>query len=301
MASEPASDDFKHGGEHLRSDRERAGMSRAELAARARNDSLDPRPYIDEAWITRVEADSGVQDVTFAEWMTLGRSLQPPRPDWWEEGYEHDLRFAWSGHREPVTESGRQYWARVRTVAAEGRWGYAALPDPDQALHVVCELLNAYRVAYLLVGGVAALGYEADIQTQDIDLTPRTDPENLRRLCEALNVLGPRWPWSDRPEGRRIDGGRLEPRHFSADSVVVELVTRLGAIDVVLRPRGFEQGYEALEPRAVTRLRGGVELHLASLDDVIRSKELLDRPKDREQLPAMRRRRAELRRLGEVQ
>jgi hypothetical protein len=76
--------------------------------------------------------------------------------------------------------------------------------------------------------------------------------------------------------------------------VALAITTRLGDIDVVLRPRGFEVGYAALEPGAVARTDHGVLLRLAGLDDIIRSKELLDRPKDREQLPALYRRREEL-------
>ena len=39
----------------------------------------------------------------------------------------------------------------------------------------------------------------------------------------------------------KIDGG-LEARHFLGDSAVVGLITRLGPVDVVLQPRGFEDG-----------------------------------------------------------
>lgn len=289
--------DDAHGGEHLRRARERAGMSRAELAARVATDPLDPKPWLDEAWITRVEAGIGVLDVRYDEWVVLHRSTRLPRPDWWEGGYEHDLGFAWSGHREPGPgePSRRQYWARVKTVAEENDRPYRARRDPDQELRVLCELLDAYQVAYVLVGTAAAIGYGAAVETDDVDLVPRTDPDNLQRLCDALNVLGPRWFAESRPEGWRIDGGRLEPRHLPGDIAALSLVTRLGRIDLVLRPRGFEVGYAALEPGAVTRVDRGVPLRLAGLDDVIRSKELLDRPKDRDQLPGLRRLRDQLR------
>jgi hypothetical protein len=38
-----------------------------------------------------------------------------------------------------------------------------------------------------------------------------------------------------------IDGG-LDVRHFLGDSAAVGLITRLGPVDVVLAPRGFEDG-----------------------------------------------------------
>lgn len=89
------------------------------------------------------------------------------------------------------------------------------------------------------------------------------------------------------PEGVKIDGGRLEPRHFQANSVAVGLVTAIGIIDIVLRPRGFEAGYSALSAHAVTMSVGGVEVHVGGLDDLIVSKRLLRRPKDLDQLPAL--------------
>lgn len=50
---------------------------------------------------------------------------------------------------------------------------------------------------------------------------------------------GPRWRVESIPEGMKIDGG-LEARHFLGDSAAIGLVTRLGRVDVVLEPRGFE-------------------------------------------------------------
>lgn len=296
-AAASAPDDDAHGGEHLRWLRERAGMTRADLATRAATDALDPRPHLDEAWIAQVEAGIGVRDVTYGEWTVLWRSTRSPRPDWWEGGYEHDLGFAWSGHREPAPDeyNRRQYWARVRTVAEENERRYRPRRDVERELRVLCELLDAYRVAYILIGSAAAIGHGVRLETDDVDLVPRADTENVERLCNALNVLGPRWFAENEPAGMRIEGRRLEPRHLAGDTVALALVTRLGRIDLVLHPRGFEVGYAALEPGAVTRTHEGVPLRLAGLDDVIRSKELLDRPKDRDQLPALYRRRDQLR------
>jgi len=81
----------------------------------------------------------------------------------------------------------------------------------------------------------------------------------------------------------------LEPRHFRGDSLAVGLVTEIGYLDVVLRPRGFEEGYRALAPRAITVEVDGVEVVIGDLDDLIVSKELLGREKDRQHLPELRR------------
>jgi len=291
-APAPRYDDDAHTGVWVRAERDWAGMSRAEFVERLRTDPLYPRTDRDERWLTDVEAGIGVLDLHYSDIAALGRASSPPRPEWWESGYEHDLEFAYSG-RGKDTESTpyrRQYWAHVITVREElDRYNAGGDIDWRRQLRVVCRLLNAYEVAYVLIGTGAGIAHGADVKTDDLDLVPRTDPGNLQRLCDALNILGPRWWDPDRPEGRRIDGRLLERRHFGTDDVALTLRTRLGRIDVVLRPRGFEAGYEALAPRMVTRLDQGVELHLASLDDVIASKELLDRPKDRRQLPALHR------------
>ena len=84
----------------------------------------------------------------------------------------------------------------------------------------------------------------------------------------------------------KIDGG-LEARHFLGDSVAVGLVTRLGPVDVVLEPRGFEAGYAALVGRSTRVLRGDVEIRVGGLVDLIRSKELLRRAKDVEHLAVL--------------
>lgn len=99
-----------HAGEQLRRLRVAAGMTLAELAERAR---------VDIDWLSRLEAGEGTHDVLYSQWITLIRATQPPRPEWWDEGYEHDLTLPPDGHREPTTDSGRRYWARVAEVAAE--------------------------------------------------------------------------------------------------------------------------------------------------------------------------------------
>jgi len=70
--------------------------------------------------------------------------------------------------------------------------------------------------------------------------------ENLQRLCDALNSLDPRWRIDDVSEGLRIDGRLLEPRHIRSSSVAIGLVTRAGLVDLVIEPKGFETGFDAL-------------------------------------------------------
>lgn len=168
-------------------------------------------------------------------------------------------------------------------------------PDPDRQLRLLGRALNEAGVAYVVFGSHAARLHGAALESDDVDLVPDVEGMNLALLCDALNELRPRWRVPGFPDGVKIDGGRLEPRHFQADSVAVGLVTAIGNIDVVLRPRGFEAGYPALSAHAVTMSVGGVEVHVGGLDDLIVSKRLLRRPKDLDQLPALEELREHLR------
>jgi len=155
--------------------------------------------------------------------------------------------------------------------------------DSDVQLEELCRVLNHYEVSYLVFGSHVARLNGVPLETIDVDLVPARQRENLDRLAEALNLLRPRWRVEGIPEGMKIDGG-LEARHFLGDSTAVGLVTRLGPIDIVLEPKGFEDGYLALVPRSTRVRRGDVEIRVGALGDLVRSKELLRRAKDIEHL-----------------
>ena len=58
------------------------------------------------------------------------------------------------------------------------------------------RLLDRRRVAYVLVGGLAAVAHGAMRATFDIDIVPRWKPDNLDALASALRAAdaGPRCP-----------------------------------------------------------------------------------------------------------
>jgi hypothetical protein len=64
--------------------------------------------------------------------------------------------------------------------------------------------------------------------------------------------------------------------------------TRHGDLDLSYVPSGT-QGYEDLRRDARNEEIGGVDVAIASLTDIIRSKEAAGREKDQAQLPALRR------------
>lgn len=161
------------------------------------------------------------------------------------------------------------------------------MTDPEEVqLTNLCRALNDQGVDYLVFGSYAGRLQGADLQTIDVDVVPERSQANLQRLCDALNALRPRWRVDDVPEGLRIDGGRLEPRHILGSSVALGLVTSAGLIDILLEPKGYERGYDELVLSAVTvEVGDGTSVRVGSLRDLIRTKQLLGREKDREHLP----------------
>lgn len=79
-----------------------------------------------------------------------------------------------------------------------------------------------------------------------------------------------------------------------ARSETLELLTRFGELDLVFKPAGT-RGFAELDERAVSVPLGGVSVRVASLEDVIRSKEAAGRPKDHRALPLLRQLEEELR------
>ena len=149
----------------------------------------------------------------------------------------------------------------------------------------IIAALERHKVEYILIGGFAAVAHGAPHITNDIDITPKGDPDNLTRLSEALSDLGARVR-GDR-EGRDTFDFRHDATSLSRQAVL-NLTTRVGNLDVSVVPSGT-QGYDDLRRDAVEISVDGTPVRVASLADVIRSKEAANRPKDRTSLPVLRR------------
>jgi hypothetical protein len=68
---------------------------------------------------------------------------------------------------------------------------------------------------------------------------------------------------------------------------VWNLTTDFGDLDISLRPSGTD-GFADLTRSAVTVRAFGVAIRIAALEDIIRSKQVADRDKDRLTLPTLR-------------
>ena len=151
---------------------------------------------------------------------------------------------------------------------------------------VIIESLNRHGVRYVVIGAWAAIAQQAPIPaTTDIDITPEESRANLERLSAALKELGARIRTHGNEDGLPFDhnGQSL------AAATVWNLVCDDGELDVSFHPSGFDAGFEALEPNAHLVRVGAVEVMVADIEDVIRSKEAASRLKDLRVLPILHR------------
>jgi hypothetical protein len=152
--------------------------------------------------------------------------------------------------------------------------------DPDEILRI----LNSHHVEFVLIGGMAATMHGSDMVTFDLDVTPKTTRDNLERLASALRELDASLRVAGEPSGVAFDAHA----DLLERSQVLNLTTRAGDLDIVVRPAG-STGYDDLRRDAIAISISGVPILVASLADVIRSKEAANREKDRAVLPALKR------------
>jgi hypothetical protein len=155
--------------------------------------------------------------------------------------------------------------------------------EPLNAAAIV-DAMNRRSVRYVVIGAFAAIAQRAPIPaTRDIDLAPDSSTENLARLSEALNDLGARI------RTNAVDGGLPfdhDGRSLAAASIW-NLTCRYGEFDITLVPSGIAGGYDELAVKARHMRVDDVEVVVADLSDVIRSKEAAGRPKDLQVLPIL--------------
>ena len=148
----------------------------------------------------------------------------------------------------------------------------------------IVDVLNRQGVRYVVIGTFAAIAQRAPIPaTRDIDLTPESSTENLARLSKALKELGARIRTD------AVDGGLPfdhDGRSLAA-SASWNLICPYGEFDISFVPSGIAGGYEELALKAHRMRVDSIDVVVADLSDVIRSKEAAGRPKDVQVLPIL--------------
>lgn len=151
--------------------------------------------------------------------------------------------------------------------------------DPTALLGALIE----GDVEFVLIGGLAATLYGSPHVTTDADIVPAADRENLERLAAVLGELQARIRTEGEPDGLTFDISATT----LASVEMLDLTTRFGNLDITFVPSGT-RGFPDLNKNARIISVHGIALPVASLADVIRSKEAANREKDRLVLPTLR-------------
>jgi hypothetical protein len=155
-------------------------------------------------------------------------------------------------------------------------------PTPFQPERIL-EMLTRHGVEFVAIGGFAASLQGSPFPTDDVDITPKATSDNLAKLSAALKELGARVRTQDAPEGLPFD--------HDADSLaaarVWNLVTPFGWVDISFEPSGTA-GFDDLVRDAIDYDIDGTAIQVASLADIVRSKQAANRPKDQRVLPVLR-------------
>lgn len=136
-------------------------------------------------------------------------------------------------------------------------------PGTDNRVLLVCRLLNAHRVRYLLAGGVAANLHGSVRATKDVDVLVPRDLANMTRLLEALGHL----PYRIATE-------------LNAAEIVAKPITIVGddpRVDVLTV--AWTVTFDAAWPHRVVRRIDGTRIPYLNRADLIASKQT-GRPSD---------------------
>jgi hypothetical protein len=137
----------------------------------------------------------------------------------------------------------------------------------------VLEVLAALRdsgVEAIVVGSVAALLQGAPLTTDDMDVLIRDTPANRTKLQDLEKRLG----------GKAVSVSPL--------SSALRITTRQANLDILFDEIPGGLGFQGLRARSARIDLGDAVAVVASLEDIIASKETAGRPKDLAHLPILR-------------
>jgi predicted nucleotidyltransferase len=157
------------------------------------------------------------------------------------------------------------------------------------SLQQICERFAAHGVEFMIIGGQPEAIFGGARVTFDVHLCYRRTAENLERLAVALRELKPTLRGAPPDLPFQLDAKALAlGSNFKFRTTFGSLVL-LGWVE----PIG---DYDTLLQHCETWPLGDLKVRTISLDDLIRVKEHIRRPKDRDslfQLQAIKRLRAE--------
>ncbi len=149
-------------------------------------------------------------------------------------------------------------------------------------LKALLERLLQHEIDFVLAGGLACVVHGSPLVTQDIDICLSIDQEQIGKLRVALTDLSPKHRMNPNFQPSFLD----YPEQLEGTKNIY-LETDLGILDILseLSPVG---AFERVKRDAITVPLFGYQCRVVSIEDLIRIKATMKRPKDKETLLHLR-------------
>ena len=145
----------------------------------------------------------------------------------------------------------------------------------------IIETLIAYKVEFIVVGGVCAVLHGAPVTTFDLDIVHNRSPENIERMLKVLGVLEAYYRTRKDIRIEPDEKGLTLPGHHL-------LITNAGPLDL-LGTIGESEDYNDLLKDVEEIEISGKKVQLQSLEGLIKIKQFLGGEKDRLMIPILQR------------
>lgn len=139
----------------------------------------------------------------------------------------------------------------------------------NQDFREFLQSLNDHEVNYLVVGGYAVAFHGHPRYTKDLDVWVMIDPENARKLVDALHQFG-------------FASLGLTEIDFLEPNTVIQLGYPPSRIDILLGLEGMD--FERSFRDRVEETIDGLKVNFINLDGLRRAKQLAGRPRDLDDL-----------------
>jgi len=140
-------------------------------------------------------------------------------------------------------------------------------------------LLDKYKVKYLIVGGEAVIYYGHTRLTGDVDFFFNVVPENIKRLYDALKEF-----WQGDIPGVDSIEDLKKPALIIQFGVPPNRIDLMNFIDNV----SFSEAWKNKVTDKLRIYKKNVTIYFIGLDELIKNKETINRPRDIEDLKYLR-------------